>query len=426
MGRSQSIPRAGAPDGADGDDSGSPILHVDMDAFYVSVELRTRPELRGRPVIVGGRGGRGVVLSASYEARKFGVRSALPMARALRLCPHAVVIPPRMAGYGEVSRHVMGIFHDVTPLVEPLSLDEAFLDVAGARRLLGRPAAIGELIRARVHDEQGITCSVGVAPNKFLAKLASTSSKPDGLRVVPADRVLEFLHPLPLAALWGVGERTEAALRRLGLTTVGDIARTPVDTLRRAVGVANGTHLYELAWGRDPRVVTPDERDKSVGAEETFEVDRTDPADLHRELLRLSERTASRLRAVQLAGRTVSIKVRFADFTTLTRARTLPAASDVAQEIYAAARALYDALGLERTPVRLIGVRVEKLVRVDRASRQLAFGERERGWREAEQAIDQVANRFGRRMVRPATLVNGDDPAPRSPRDARVNPPSPD
>ncbi len=237
MGRSQSLPRGGDPRfGPDADDAGCPILHVDMDAFFASVEVRRRPELRGRPVVVGGVGPRGVVSSASYPARRYGVRSAMPTARARSLCPNAVFLPPDFPAYSAASRAVMQVFRDVTPLVEPLSLDEAFLDVAGARRLFGRPAEIARLIRARVEQEQGLTCSVGVAPTKFVAKLGSTRAKPDGMLVVPAARVLEFLHPLPVDALWGVGERSAATLRRLGLATIGDLAEAPAGMLRRAVG----------------------------------------------------------------------------------------------------------------------------------------------------------------------------------------------
>src|SRR3954452_8389754 len=318
------------PDGH-GDDRGCTLLHVDMDAFYASVELRSRPELVGTPVIVGGLGGRSVVLSATYEARAFGVHSAMPMMRARRLCPQATVIPPTHGLYDESSRGVMEVFRPITPLVEPLSLDEAFLDIAGARRRLGTPRQIGELIRARVADEQGITCSVGVASTKFVAKLASSRAKPDGLIVVPWDSVIAFLHPLPVGVLWGVGEKTEEALTRLGLRTIGDIAHTAVATLQRALGPAAGAHLSALAWGRDDRDVIAHEPDKSIGAEETFARDVDDPAVVRRELLRLSERTAARLRAGAMVGRTISIKVRFADFTTITRAKTINEATDVAR-----------------------------------------------------------------------------------------------
>jgi DNA polymerase-4 len=397
---------AGPPVGPAGDDSGCPILHVDMDAFYASVELLTHPELRGKPMIVGGGGGRGVVLSATYEARAKGVASAMPMARAKRLCPEAVVLPPSFDSYAQASAGVMEVFRSVTPLVEPLSLDEAFLDVRGAARRLGSPRVVGEWIRATVQDEQGITCSVGVASTKFVAKLASAHCKPDGLLVVPADRVVEFLHPLPVAALWGVGEKTEQVLRNLGLHTVGDIAGTPVKTLQRALGPAVGSHLSALAWGRDERAVTPLEPDKSIGAEETFPVDVDDPDVVRRELLRLSERTAARLRASGQVGRTVTIKIRFADFTTITRSKTLPEGTDVGRVVYGTALALYDALGLERARLRLVGVRVEQINEAVTQPRQLVLGERDHGWREAELAADRAARRFGAGAVRPAALVD--------------------
>ena len=404
MSRSQQLHRPGPPSGPPGDDTGCTVLHVDMDAFYASVELIGRPELRGKAVIIGG-GSRGVVLSATYEARRFGVHSAMPMTRARRLAPHATVISPSHGLYSTVSAGVMEIFRSITPLVEPLSLDEAFLDVAGAQRRLGRPAVIGQLIRDRVADEQGITCSVGVASTKFLAKLASTRSKPDGMLVVPAADAVAFLHPLPVAALWGVGEKTEQALVRLGLHTVGDIAHTSLTTLVRALGQATGAHLHALAWGRDERVVVPHEPDKSIGAEETFARD-VDDADLvRRELLRLAERTTSRMRTAGLVGRTVTLKVRFADFTTITRSRTLHEVTDVGQVVYATASALFEGLGLDRARIRLVGVRVEGLADAEAAPRQMQLGERVHGRREAEQAADRAVLRFGSGAVRPASLV---------------------
>ncbi len=408
MSRGRVAPEGPQP-GAPADDTGCPILHVDMDAFYASVEIRKRPELKDKPVIVGGGGSRGVVTAASYPAREFGVHSAMPMTRARRLCPQAVVIPPDFAAYTAASAGVMAVFKAVTPLVEPISLDEAFLDVSGAVRRLGRPAEIGAWIKARVYDEQQLTCSVGVASSKFVAKLASARCKPDGLLVVPRDRVVDFLHPLPVAALWGVGEKTEEALLRLGLRTVGDIASTPEATLRRALGEASGGHLHALAWGRDERTVVPHEPDRSIGAEETFGRDVDDPAKIHRELLRLSERTASRVRAAGYVGRTVAIKVRFADFTTLSRSRTITTPTDVGQEIYATAKALYDALGLDRARIRLVGVRLEGLIPAEEAARQLELGAPDVGWREAEQAVDRAARRFGAGAVRPAALVEPAD-----------------
>ena len=390
------------------DDTGCHILHVDMDAFYVGVEIRDRPELTGVPVIVGAASGRSVVLSASYQARAFGVRSAMPMMRARRLCPQAVIIPPTHGLYAAVSREVMAVFRSVTPEVEPLALDEAFLDISGALRRLGPPAQIGELIRATVRGQQGITCSVGVATCKFIAKLASIHCKPDGLLVIPADGILEFLHPLPVSALWGVGERTGRVLAGLGLRTVADIAHTPPATLERGLGRAAGAHLAALAWGRDDRKVVPGAVEKSIGAEETFAVDVGDPEVIRRELLRLSGRTARGLRAAGCAARTVVVKLRLADFTTITRSRTLPEPTDVAQQVYSTACELYAAAGLDAgARLRLVGVRASGLVPAAAAEAQLAFGDRPASWREAERAVDRIAGRFGTDAVRPAALVDG-------------------
>ncbi|HXW47469.1 MAG TPA: DNA polymerase IV [Streptosporangiaceae bacterium] len=396
------------------DDSGCRILHVDMDAFYASVEIRDRPELAGKPVIVGGLSGRSVVLSATYAARGYGVRSAMPMSRARRLCPHATVLPPRHRLYSAVSREVMAIFQSVTPLVEPLSLDEAFLDVSGATRLLGRPAQIGTLIRERVAAQQQITCSVGVAPNKFLAKLASVHCKPDGLLVIPADRVLDFLHPLPVSALWGVGQRTGEVLARLGLRTVGDIAGVPPGVLEAELGRASAAHLSALAAGRDSRQVEASVREKSVGAEETFETDVTDPVVIRRELLRLAGRTARALRSSGTAARTVTVKLRKADFSTITRSRTLAEPTDVAQRIYDTACDLYAAAGLSgQARLRLVGVRASGLVPAQAAAVQLALDEPPSDWRQAESAVDRIASRFGTDAVRPAALVErGQDGRP--------------
>ena len=401
--------RAGADaDNPAADDTGCHILHVDMDAFYASVEIRDRPDLSGKPVIVGGTSGRGVVLSASYEARTFGVHSAMPMTRPARLCPRTVVIPPRHSLYAAVSREVMGLFRTITPEVEPLALDEAFLDVAGALRRLGPPAEIARLIRAQIREQQGITCSVGVATSKFIAKLASVHCKPDGLLVIPADGVLEFLHPLPVAALWGVGKQTGQVLARLGLRTVADIAHTPVSSLERELGPATASHLWALAWGGDERRVVPGVHEKSIGAEETFPADVCDPDVIRRELLRLSGRTARGLRAAGCSARTVVVKLRLATFKTITRSRTLPEPTDVAQKIYTVACELYASALDDRARLRLVGVRATGLVPASAAVTQLAFGDRPVSWREAERAVDRIAGRFGTDTVRPAILVTGD------------------
>ncbi|MFI6757819.1 DNA polymerase IV [Micromonospora sp. NPDC050417] len=418
MGRSQAVPPRSAGGsgsggdrarfGPDGDDEGCPILHVDMDAFFAAVEVRKRPELRGRPVVVGGIGPRGVVSSASYEARRFGVHSAMPTMRARALCPGAVFLPPDFAEYSAASRAVMEIFREVTPLVEPLSLDEAFLDVAGARRLLGRPVEIARLIRARVREQERITCSVGVAPTKFVAKLGSTRAKPDGLLVVPAGRVLEFLHPLPVEALWGVGERSAETLRRFGLHTVADLAQARIEMLRGAVGEAAAQHLHELAWGRDPRAVSPEQVEKSIGAEVTFDTDISDPETIRRALLALAEKVGVRMRRAGQVGRTVSIKVRSADFRTVNRSRTLAGATDVAHELFEVSWALFVALK-STDRIRLVGVRMEGLTDARETPRQLTLDEPERGWREAEAAADAAAARFGRPVVRPASLLGRND-----------------
>jgi DNA polymerase-4 len=399
------------------DDTGCTVLHVDMDAFYASATLLSYPDLVGTPVIIGG-GNRGVVLSATYEARRFGVTSAMPMARARRLCPQATVLPPDHALYSAISAAVMETFRSVTPVIEPLSLDEAFLDVSGAVRLLGSPAVIGQHVRDTVHDEQGITCSVGVAPTKFVAKLASGLAKPDGMVVVPRDEVVPFVQQLPVGALWGVGERTEEALVRLGLRTVADIAHTPLATLVRGLGDATGHHLHELSWGRDPRPVEREQREKSIGSDQTFDYDIDDAAEIHRRLLALSERTAARMRAAGMTGRTVTLRVRFSDFTTITRSRTLREPTDSGRAIHEAAVGLFDALGLQRARIRLVGVRLEKLVEASQAPIQGVIGEREHGWREADRAVDRARSRFGSGSVRPASLIEGDTSASaRRPRD---------
>jgi DNA polymerase IV len=409
-------PARAAPDDTAPDDTGCNILHVDMDAFYASVELRDRPELVGRPAMVAHDSGRSVVLSATYEARAYGVRSAMPVGRAKNLCPQVVIIPPRHGLYSAVSREVMSIFRAVTPEIEPLSLDEAFLDVSGALRRLGRrPSAIGAMIRRQVVEQQGITCSVGVAVNKFLAKLASVRCKPDGLLVIPADGILDFLHPLPVSALWGVGAQTGKALARLGLRTVGDIAATPVDVLEADLGRAAAAHLSALAAGHDVRRVESAVAEKSIGAEETFADDIGDPEQIRRELLRLSSRTAYSLRAGGYAARTVTVKLRLADFTTITRSRTLPEPTDGTHRIYETACALHEGSGLGTRPLRLVGVRVTGLVPAATAATQLALGERPQSWREAERAVDRIASRFGDGSVRPAALVSGDPPRRDSP-----------
>jgi len=386
--------------------SESTILHVDMDAFYASVAELDHPELRGKAVVVGA-GARGVVLSANYPARKFGIRAAMPVGRAQRMAPNAIFVAPEHQRYSEISARVMSIFEEFTPLVEPISLDEAFLDVTGARKLLGTGREIATAIRERVEKQEGITCSVGIAPSKFIAKLASQHCKPNGMLEITTDRILTFLHPLPVSAIWGVGPKTAEQLERLGLHTVSDIANTPRSTLIRALGDAAGASLYELAWGRDYRDVTPDEPDKSISAAETFSSDLDNPTEILQEFLRMSERATSRLREKNLFAKTISIKVRFADFTTINRSKTLPLAIDSTHEVYEVVKALYLALKIERARLRLVGVSLENLQ--EDSPEQLVLGAREFGWRDAEGAIDKAKARFGGSSVRPGRLIRSED-----------------
>lgn len=390
--------------------SGDPsILHVDMDAFYASVEAIKDPSLRGKAVIVGGQGGRGVVTSASYEAREFGVTSAMPMIRARRLCPQAIYLPNDFPAYVEHSRRIRDVFMSVTPLVEPLSLDEAFLDVSGSVKLFGDPPSIARLVKQRILDI-GLTCTVGVAPNKFLAKLASTVAKPDGFLIVDPDHIEDFLHPLPITALWGVGQQTGEALRKLGLRTVGDVAGLSRRTLERAIGESLGAHLHALANGRDDRPVVPDEPAKSVGSEETFERDIDSNDEVLRELLRLADRTAGRLRAKGLCGRTVTIKVRFSNFKTITRSRTLEQEVDTPFELYDVARDLYRKLDPDRPRIRLLGVSVSGVI-AGPPKRQLELLEGAAGSAGAERraraadAMDDIRHRFGSGAVTQASLL---------------------
>jgi DNA polymerase IV len=379
-------------------------MHVDMDAFYASVEVRYRPELRGRPVIVGGFP-RGVVLSATYEARALGIRSGMSSPQARRLAPRATFVDPNFERYGDVSKAIGTVFRSVTAVVEAASIDEAFLDLTGSVSMFGPPAQIGEHVRAVVADEQQITCSVGIGPTKFVAKMASRAAKPDGLREVAPDEVEAFLHPMPVEAMWGVGAPTAEKLHRLGIQTVGDLARTPRGTLRRTFGPHAGAGLVELAWGRDSRRVVPQVPERSVGSQQTFAADSSDRQVIRRELLRMADRTASRMRKQQVLGRTVSISVRFADFTEVNRSATVPSPTDVTEEIYAAALGLYDRLELDRARIRRVGVRVEQLVDASRAYRQPQLTDPEFGWREADHAVDLAVRKFGSGAVRRAVLA---------------------
>jgi DNA polymerase-4 len=395
------------PDGSLG------FVHVDMDAFFASVELRRRPELRGQPVVVGGTGDRGVVAAASYEARVFGIRSAMPSTRARRLCPHAVFLPGDHGHYAEVSGDVMSILRDVTPLVEPLSLDEAFLDVRGALHGQDRAAVIAGEIRARVLDELALTCSVGVASNKFLAKLATERAKPipsargpvfgSGVFVVPVGEELAFLHPMPVRELWGVGPATARKLSSLGIETVGDLAAQPRRRIEAGVGKAAGSHLHALSRAHDERPVVIDQELKSIGHEETFARDLTTHEGLRPNLMRMADAVAQRLRSGQVLGRTVTIKVRFADFTTITRSVTVPEPLDGARAIGAEAEAMLRKL--DPTPgVRLLGVSLSQLV--DGSVRQLSLDEvAGPAWSEADSVVDEIRERFGDNAIGPAALA---------------------
>jgi DNA polymerase-4 len=393
------------------------ILHVDMDSFFVSVELLERPELVGRPVVVGGTGGRGVVASASYEARAYGLHSAQPTAQARRLCPEAVFLSGDHRHYSEVSGRIMEIFGRFTPLVEPLSLDEAFLDVRGGRRLFGPSDHIARRIREEVQEAEGLTCSVGVAPNKFLAKLGSEAAKPEaspsgpvpgpGVIVIEPGAELAFLHPLPVGALWGVGPKTKSRLDRLAIRTVGDLAALPLDVLRHAVGDAAGRHLHALAHGRDDRDVIPHQAAKSIGHEETFPRDLTDRDHLERELVRLADGVALRLRTAGVAARTVVLKVRFGDFRTVTRSHTASEPLDSGRALWRTARALLDEL--DTTPgVRLVGITGTTLVPA--GSRQLRLDDDTAPWSEADGAMDEIRARFGSAAIAPASALGAGGP----------------
>jgi DNA polymerase IV len=396
-----------------------PILHVDMDAFYASVEQRDAPELKGQPVVVGGAGGRGVVAAASYEARRFGIHSAMPMVRARRLCPDLVIVGNRFDRYREVSRQVMAILADITPLVEPLSLDEAFLDVAGAVRLFGEPPEIGESIRTRVREELDLPCSVGVGPTKSVAKLLSDRAKPDGLVHWPAGEVVARLRPLPIGDLWGAGPRTVERLHSFGYRTVGQLADAELRTLQRVVGEALGSQLHQLARGIDPRRVTPSEPARSISGERTFAHDLDDPAELERQVLRLSETVGRRLRAAGVAGRTITLKLRFDTFETITRSSTLPAPTDRTRDVATIALDLLAGLRLERARVRLLGVGVSNLGEGDGARQLTLDTAAEEGpspaattrlgdprWERVERIADSVAERFQGVAVSYAALLD--------------------
>jgi DNA polymerase IV len=402
-----------------GEDGGRAILHVDMDAFYVGVELRRRPELRGKPVVVGGTGSRGVVAAASYEARRFGVFSAMSSVVARRRCPNAVFLPGDHELYASVSREVHRIFHDVTPLVEPLALDEAFLDVTGSLRLLGTAYDIATHIRRRVADELELACSVGGGTSKFIAKLASKEAKPrvgpDGVRpgagvlLIEPGAELSFLHPLPVQALWGVGPATFERLTRLGVRTVGDLAALEVGALVASVGKAHGQHLHRLARAIDDRPVEPERAMKSIGHEETFAHDKHTHEELRREAVRLADAVAARLRSQGVGARTVTLKVRFSEFTTVTRSHTVPAPVATAAAILAAVDPLLAAIDAQQG-VRLLGISTSNF---GEPAEQLSLdallddgGAAAQDWVTASETIDAIRERFGAASIGPASTVS--------------------
>jgi DNA polymerase-4 len=380
------------------------IVHLDMDAFYASVEQRDQAELRGKPVIVGGHPHRGVVLAASYEVRPFGVRSAMPMAEALRRAPHALVVPPRPAAYAAASEQVFAILESVTPLVEPLSLDEAFLDVTASQSLFGTPAAIAASLRARIARELELSASAGIAAVKFVAKIASELAKPNGQCEVPAAETRSFLAPLPVGRLWGVGPKTESALFAAGIRTIGELAaRAPGDLERQLPGALG---LWELACGVDPRQVEPDRDAKSVGSEDTFDQDLRGKEPLYPFIHAQALRVGRRLRRAGVRARVVQLKVKLADFTLVTRRCTLPEPTDDGQSLYRAALALLERYDLRR-PVRLTGVAGQGLSATP-PQLPLIAAPPTRSER-LNAALDRIADRFGSRAVAPADLAGDDD-----------------
>jgi len=377
------------------------IIHVDMDAFFAAVEQVDRPELRGKPVLVGGDPkGRGVVSTASYEARPFGCHSAMPMAKAVRLCPHAVVVRPRMDRYVEVSKRVFDILEQFTPLIEPLSIDEAFLDVTGSTRLLGRPEEMAMSLTQRIKEETQLTASAGVAPNKFLAKLASDLQKPDGLVVVPADQIQGFLDPLPISKLWGVGKATLPRFAALRVKTFGDLRRFPIAQLREQFGEA-GEHFYELVRGIDDRAVVPDREAKSISHETTFAVDVTDRDYLRSVLLGQLERVAMRLRRHARQARTVTIKIRTHDFKTHTRSSTLEVATDQTDILWeVVARLLTTWFAGHPMPVRLVGVGLSHFSKAGDCQLELFDQPQGESSRRLDCTVDEICDRFGKDAIK--------------------------
>ena len=382
------------------------ILHIDMDAFYASIEQRDDPKLRGLPVVVGGSPkGRGVISAASYEARQYGIHSAMPSSKAIRLCPKLVFVKSRMDHYAAISKEIREIFHQFTSLVEPLSLDEAFLDVGGCQKLFGDATVIAQKIKTTIRERLGLIASAGVAPNKYLAKVASDLDKPDGLTVVDPDRIQEFLDPLPVSRIWGIGNQGTKKLQSLGAHTIGQLRCLPMETLRRSFGI-NCEHFWRLSRGIDSRAVVPDRDAKSISHETTFAVDIAEREVLSAWLLELTGQVARRLRRYQIKGKTVQLKIRFSNFDTITRARSFNEPTSTTQEIWNVARELLcRELPDHHRPVRLIGVGVAKLTSSNVVQQSL-FDQDEKGRNERiDQTTDEIRDRFGSISVRPATSL---------------------
>jgi DNA polymerase-4 len=383
------------------------IIHLDMDAFYPAVEVLDNPELKGKPVIVGGSRQRGVVSSASYEARKYGVHSAQPMATAVRLCPNGIFLPVRMSRYKEVSDQVFEIFYRFTPLVEPLSIDEAFLDVTGSARLFGEPEDIAKKIKRRVCEETGLTVSAGIAPSKFVAKIASDMDKPDGLTVVPPDSVRQFLDPLPIEKMWGVGRVTQEALTQLNIRTFKDLRQVSVEILEQKFG-QHGLKMHFLAMGIDERDVIPEHDAKSIGHEETFSQDILSVDLAKRELLDLANKVARRMRRHDVTGRTITLKVKYSDFVQITRSMTLPKSTDDGPEIYATVCQLLKKTAMGKRPVRLLGISLSQLSYLGSESQLFLFQHDTEGQKRKDlhSALDSLHEKFGEKSIRPGRLLD--------------------
>ena len=381
------------------------IIHVDLDAFFASVEQLDNPQLRGKPVIVGadpGKG-RGVVSAASYEAREYGIHSAMPITRAHRLCPQAAFLPVRMQRYNEISRRIMNLLGEYTPLIEQVSVDEAFMDVTGCDRLYGSAEEIGRDIKERIQKEEGLTISVGIAPNKYLAKMASESGKPDGFVVIKSGGERDFLEERTVESLWGVGDKTSQKLREAGITTIGQLANYPPDSLEKKMGII-GRHLWELANGIDDRPVVTSDEVKSISHERTYERDIDDITVMKNTLLDLSERVARRARRKGTTGKRVTLKIRFADFATFTRNRTLKQGTNVTENIYKAALSLFQAFDLTHQKVRLLGVGLSHLNKEQEIQKDL-FQHDDEKKEKVEVVLDKIEEKFGNGTVRRAALL---------------------